>query len=727
MLIKYIVFFFLLVFNFWISFWWNLEWVNIITREARWADESLRYYSNEAYSDLLKRRDEYRKYLEELYDNDYDKYLEASKSIRINDARNSYLLNNFSDSIVIDNTVTHLDWERLLWPNSYKFNKNSLVVHHTANDLNNFKSQEEVITFLRNIYRSHAVVNWWWDIWYNFIIDPFGNIYEWRSWWEWVVWAHAAWNNVNSVWVALIWNFEYQEPTPAQISSLLDILTSLSIKYSINPFEERYYHKPISYEPYILDLVNYSIVWHRDMWATACPWKNLYSQLPLIREIVYKRINNPNLILSNNNIINSNKRKIDLTTKSTLVSNSLNRSFSNISTNDNILLSCKSIKSTVSVDNCRIINWQIHFDLNYVSPVATWKHTLIFETETTIINYTFSILWYNDIILAIDRLKKNYINTYWKVNISMFLPKIEKKVTYEEALEYLKWNVKVLLYELTFDLDFYDMYCDKQCDIYIDNNSFFWVSNFSFRKENDKLLLNIDWTVYNSNYIDIINKKDNGLIVFNNYNRKSFAWIPWNSFRWNIHIKKDYVKPLNKPIEYNWAIINNLDFYSYMKWIVETNDQEHIEKNKIMALISKNYMLFYFDKVNIHPSIPWNSSYNAVDDPRIFQKYSWAWVEKTINKRYKALEDTWYEIVLFDWYIPILPYFNCSPWFTWSAYERFGWIDTPYLNNKLDFVSCDNFLWHWVWLSWRWADYLANNWIKYNSILNYYYENVIIR
>jgi hypothetical protein len=40
-----------------------------------------------------------------------------------------------------------------------------------------------------------------------------------------------------------------------------------------------------------------------------------------------------------------------------------------------------------------------------------------------------------------------------------------------------------------------------------------------------------------------------------------------------------------------------------------------------MALISKSYALFYMHPENQHPNIPIQSSYNAVDNPNIFQKY----------------------------------------------------------------------------------------------------------
>ncbi len=139
-----------------------------------------------------------------------------------------------------------------------------------------------------------------------------------------------------------------------------------------------------------------------------------------------------------------------------------------------------------------------------------------------------------------------------------------------------------------------------------------------------------------------------------------------------------------------------------------------------MAMIAKTYALFYMR--NKHPNIPYNASYNAVDDPRIFQKYVWAGFEKTSQTRPKALNATKNYIVLYNWYIPILPYFNSSAWFTFSAEEKFGWIDTPYLKSKIDFYKWKYFNWHWVWLSWKWAAIMAQKGYNWKEILKYYYE-----
>jgi hypothetical protein len=38
-------------------------------------------------------------------------------------------------------------------------------------------------------------------------------------------------------------------------------------------------------------------------------------------------------------------------------------------------------------------------------------------------------------------------------------------------------------------------------------------------------------------------------------------------------------------------------------------------------MISKNYALFYLGKGNIHPNVPQDANYTAIDDPYFFQKY----------------------------------------------------------------------------------------------------------
>ena len=127
-----------------------------------------------------------------------------------------------------------------------------------------------------------------------------------------------------------------------------------------------------------------------------------------------------------------------------------------------------------------------------------------------------------------------------------------------------------------------------------------------------------------------------------------------------------------------------------------------------------------------HPSIPVWATYNAIDNPDLFQKYVWAWLEKTLKKRYQALAATQNELIVYKDHVPMLPYFHCSAGFTWTAQEKRWWSDTPYLQSRLDFKKCSSFEWHGVWLSGVWADRWARLWFSYKQIIDYYYNGLKI-
>ena len=65
-------------------------------------------------------------------------------------------------------------------------------------------------------------------------------------------------------------------------------------------------------------------------------------------------------------------------------------------------------------------------------------------------------------------------------------------------------------------------------------------------------------------------------------------------------------------------IVKTCFLEKHRKILIETESQT---KNEVMALISKSYALFYMQPENQHPNIPSKSTYNAVDNPNIFQKY----------------------------------------------------------------------------------------------------------
>ncbi len=655
------------VFLFWFSSIYaadrNLPWIKIITRSERWANDSLRYSNmSKIERDKINAAKNEEK-MNELRETDADKYRATKEQEYKNQMANDYLKSKYSSEIDLDRVKYDSNWKYLRWPEYIKNNKTKIIVHHTASDNTILNNKVDVLDYLSGVYRYHTVTNGWWDIGYNFLIDPFGNIYEGRAWWEWVVWAHAKRNNTPSIWISLIWNFENVKPTKEALDSLIRLSAALAKKYNINPYSRTNYHRDVKDAPYIVSSENYVIAWHRDAWVTACPGKFLYELLPFVRDWVKALLDGKTL-----------------TSASGL----------------------KSVKETVSTTSPKTNQTQQRTRLTYD----------YFESLQTKI--APAVRWIRN-----DYINKNNI-TFSSANIN----RLESKVDINQVNTYLKQDINVLLYELTQDYSEYNLSCDGWCIFVFDQNrmeSNDWNIVFS-----DKVQLNILWNNYNTDRLVVYSK--NGIININNYTRKSYAWIPWNTFRGALVFKKDYMKDLNGQESYKNLVINKVPFQDYMKWIAETNDTESATKNEVMALISKSYALFYMNLQNTHPNIPSKATYEAVDDPRIFQKYVWAWLEKTLKKWYTALEKTKDKVVLYNNHVPLLPYFSCSAWFTYSAKEKRWRNDTPYLQSKFDLGICKDkqFAWHGVWLSGLWAERRSQFGRNYSEILRYYYPGITI-
>ena len=122
------------------------------------------------------------------------------------------------------------------------------------------------------------------------MIDGKGNIYEGRHGGEGSVGMHVAYNNVATIGISLMGNFEKVQPTQAQLDALTDLVTALAKKYHIDPYGKAVYHQPKDEEPYIYQKVLGTIVGHGDIAPTTCPGKNLKSFLPELRAEVKRRL-----------------------------------------------------------------------------------------------------------------------------------------------------------------------------------------------------------------------------------------------------------------------------------------------------------------------------------------------------------------------------------------------------------------------------------------------------
>lgn len=694
----------------------NLPWIDVVTRQQWWADESIRLKAYKTYQQKEEENLEWLAKLEQMKAENTKEYQQYVKDQYEYETANNYMKENYGNEISVDD-VNYYYWiestgTMLSRPESFKFQKIKFIVHHTADSIKSDPLWQEVAekAEMKRIYRYHALTQTWGDLWYNFVIGPSWKIYEWRAGGIWVVWAHAKWNNVPSVWVALMWNFNNTKPTQKQVDSLVTLLTQLARKYNIDPYSKVNYHKEINQFPFMKTMQNYTIVWHKDAWSTACPWTNLYNKLPDIRNKVKANLSKIELLNSSNaTLVISWIKYLDQGISALVLEN----------LPINSVKYCTSKDPNVKINSCAYNNSSLTMQLaKWTWFISGIKEFYVFDNDWNKKTISVLLLWQSDLDPMMQKLKKNYRAWLWNTG---FFNKITDKIDINQVKTLLSQNVNVLLSEAS-NLSWYVISCVNTCVFEIHNTS---ITSWSWvvLKKDGKFSLYVAWKTITSESIRV--SWNWWLVQILNYTRKSYAWVARNIFHWSLFFAKDIVvenwKTFTKQV-----VINSLAFEDYMKWIVETNDTETIEKNRLMALIAKNYVLFYMNKKNIHPSLPAKANYTAIDNPDLFQKYVWAWLEKTLKKRYKALDLTKNQIVMYKSYLPILPYFNCSAWFTWSAKEKFGRQDTPYLTSRADVSKCTTFKWHGVWLSGKWAQWWSQLWRNYSQIIKYYYQWVEI-
>ena len=656
---------------FWLVFWnisfaadWNLPWVKIISRAEWWADESIRFRSTPRPTSSSSK---------------WEKTEEQIKAENISKIRNDWMTKNYPLEWKYEWSNAMFGNHYLIYPDYYNHHKNKIIIHHTAVNYDPNWTIEDVKKEIQDIYKYHTINRDFGDIGYNFLIDQMWNIYEWRAGGKWAVGMHASNNNVTSIWICLMWNFQNDTPTVEQMEALVNLTTAIAKYYHIDPHGYTYtFSTNNDKEPYVVATKNPNIMWHKNVKATACPWANLYKFLPRIRDEVLLRMKRWTV---GNASLPSDWVKELKSSCSTQTSNTTKKSTNNDYKPD-------TIKTT-----------------DFYKRLSELK-----QKDPEILKS------------AAEVARKNY---KWKLSkATNQISKLTKKYNLNEVKNLVNQDISVLLYELSTKYDSFQISCDSKCIFNIDGVNYNW-SEASLTFLTNKIQVSSDRNI-SANRVSVKSVSNNWTVKVSNYNRKSYLWIPWNSFKWSLIFEK-WTYPLkNGWQESDFIVINTLPFTEYMKWIVETNDTETLEKNKVMAMISKNYALFYLNKDNIHPNISANANYTAIDDPNFFQKYVWAWLEKTLTKWYQALELTKNEVIMYNNYLPILPYFNCSPGFTLSAEEKRWWNDTPYLKSVYDFNTCDDFAWHWVGLAWRWAERFAEQWMTYDQILKYYYDGIEI-
>lgn len=648
---------------------WGLDWILYVSRTDRGADETWKYENRAEYQALLATRA-----AQEA------KNLPETESERKKRIANEYVMKNYSSFFTINSVTKNENWQSLWWNFQYATHKNKLIVHHTATTTKLPITAQEEKDYMKSLYKFHAFSRWRWDIGYNFVIMPSGRIYEWRAGWAGVVWAHATWNNTDSVGISLVWNFQWENnPTQGQLDSLVKLSTSLMKKYTINPNGTTTYFKWSSAYPYVTATSNSTFASHKDAGITACPGENLYAMLPNLRKQISEQL-------------------------------AKSSTFSSITT-------AKEITTVQSTQN---------------NPAHSRNKTIVPLLPTTDVQ-----LWTaptQNLIQSdanIDILKSNYLDTHVFTPSASVISRLSWASTIQDIQKIQASLVRVLLYEASEQKE-WNITCAPSCAVRYDTKLHItktlsvtattgWRFNITLPTKKIKTKM-FGLSVYNT-------PTSSGFITINNYKRVASNGIGLNVFRQGMLFSYGPTKDLEWKTKTQPQLINLVSFQNYMRGIAEASDKEPQTKADLLALLSKSYIMYYIWGPINHPSIPSEAIYNAIDDPRFFQKYLGAGWEKISTTWPKALENTKNQYLVYDNKLPILPYFHCSAGFTWSAKERRWWQDTPYLQSVKDTLGvCDSgdFEGHWVWLSGKWAAIILASGTTIKQVVDRYYPGVTI-
>jgi len=124
--------------------------------------------------------------------------------------------------------------------------KQIIIIHHSGT------SRDKMLNQFDSIKNYHIETKGWGDIGYNWLIEPYGDIKRGRP--ENIPGAHCYQQSMNlkSIGICLSGNLEKEKPTPAQLLSLVNLITSIQNRNG-----------------------KCEIYGHKDFSKTACPGRNL--------------------------------------------------------------------------------------------------------------------------------------------------------------------------------------------------------------------------------------------------------------------------------------------------------------------------------------------------------------------------------------------------------------------------------------------------------------------
>lgn len=246
---------------------------NIISRKKWGADETLRYKDHPKWVKIY----EYWK-KESKKPKTPKQIAHREKEAQAKKDRMDVLKKSLWPSAVIMSTQRQENGRQLVWPIQKVQQISRIVLHHTASKLDG-RSDAELI---RGIYAYHTISRRWGDIGYHYIVGQYGNIYEGRSGGDYTIGAHASYNNMGTVGLAVLGDFSKLTPNTLQMQSVERMITMLAAKYGITLSDYKMWFIKCSHKRCypLKKVVTQSLLAHRDIGHTSCPWDHFYPFIP---------------------------------------------------------------------------------------------------------------------------------------------------------------------------------------------------------------------------------------------------------------------------------------------------------------------------------------------------------------------------------------------------------------------------------------------------------------
>jgi hypothetical protein len=165
----------------------------------------------------------------------------------------------------------------------------AIFLHHT-NATNDYACSQ-VPRMLRTLQKHHTRGNGWDDVGYHFLVDRCGTIYEGRSGSlkGQVRGAHTKGFNTNTLGIAAIGNFDRARASKPMLRAIASLI-AWKLRPGIDPRSTTRLKSRSSQSHYPKgSWVKFHVISaHRDAYATNCPGKDLFKQLPRLRQEVYR-------------------------------------------------------------------------------------------------------------------------------------------------------------------------------------------------------------------------------------------------------------------------------------------------------------------------------------------------------------------------------------------------------------------------------------------------------